>query len=158
MLPMSEIAAPISTVPVKDSKRSRLIICGLLVRLRQEIAAEPNDFSTHPHRHVMERVLGWKLPVEVDLFTVPLHPGDTILLCSDGLWRRVRNSQMEDILSQTLPDSSQAAEALIQSVLDGGGKENVSVIVVSMAEAQNQTFVSSVPFFARPDHLHIPQD
>lgn len=118
---------------------------------------KPDDLYTHPHRNVIERVLGWKLPVEVDLFTVQLHPGDTVLLCSDGLWNMVRDSKIEDILCHTLPDPSQAAEALIQSALNGGGKDNVSVIVVSMLEASNQTLVPSVQFFARPNSLHTPQ-
>jgi serine/threonine protein phosphatase PrpC len=118
---------------------------------------EPDALYTHGYRCVTERALGGKPPVEVDLFTVRLHPGDTLLLCSDGLWRAVRDPKIKDVLGHVPLDPSQAAEALIQSALDGGGPDNVSVIVISMLEAQNQTLVPSVQFFAMPHRLHIPQ-
>jgi serine/threonine protein phosphatase PrpC len=69
----------------------------------------------------------------------------------------VRDSRIKDILSHTLPDPSQATQSLIRSALDAGGQDNVSVIVVSMLVAQDQTPVPGVQFFAMPHSLHISQ-
>jgi len=50
------------------------------------------------------------------------------LLCSDGLTKHVSDEQIAHRL-QTMTSSSQACEALIQDALDGGGTDNITVIV-----------------------------
>jgi serine/threonine protein phosphatase PrpC len=118
---------------------------------------KPDDIYTHPKRNQIYRSLGDKPLVEVDSFTVQLQAGDKLLLCSDGLWDMVRDPKIEDVISHAPPDPSMAAEALIQAALDGGGEDNVSVIVVSMLEAEDQTLVPGVQLLAKPDTIQIPQ-
>lgn len=50
------------------------------------------------------------------------------LLCSDGLIKHVSDEQIAHRL-QTMTSSTQACEALIQDALDGGGTDNITVIV-----------------------------
>lgn len=61
------------------------------------------------------------------------------------------------LISHALADPSKAAEALIQAALGGDGKDNISVIVVLMLEAQDQILVSGVQLFAKTDRVHISQ-
>lgn len=129
----------------------------VVARLVQDGILTPEDVYTHLQRHQVYRALFDQPFVEVDLFTVPLHLGDTLLLCSDGLWNMVRDPQIEGVLSNAPPDPSQAAEVLIQAALDEGGKDNVSVIVVSMIEAQNQAIVPEVQVFVKPARVQMPQ-
>jgi serine/threonine protein phosphatase PrpC len=94
---------------------------------------EPDEIYTHPNRNQIYRSLGEKPLIDVDTFAVPLQPGDRLLLCSDGLWDMVRDPFIEQVMSQ-VPDPAQTCPALIHAALDGGGEDNVSVIVVSVTE------------------------
>jgi serine/threonine protein phosphatase PrpC len=96
---------------------------------------QPDDIYTHPMRNLIYRSLGEKASVEVDGSTVPLAAGDSLLLCSEGLWEMVRDPQIAAVLSESAPDASRAAHALIQAALAGGGEDNVSAIVVQVDHA-----------------------
>jgi serine/threonine protein phosphatase PrpC len=117
---------------------------------------KPDDVYTHPKRNQIYRSLGEKPYVEVDTFKVPLQVGDKLLLCSDGLWDMVRDPDIQRVMSAPMPDPSKTGKALIQAALDGGGEDNVSVIVVSINEMSNQPTISGVQLFAKPETVTVP--
>jgi serine/threonine protein phosphatase PrpC len=86
---------------------------------------------SHPKRNQISRNLGGKTDVEVDLFTVPLLPGDKLLLCTDGLWEMVRDTEIQRIISSPV-DPSTVSTLLVQAAVACGGKDNVSVVVVNV--------------------------
>ena len=98
----------------------------LLVDTRQLTASEA---ASSRLRHVLTNVLGGsdeQVQVDVDLLT--LEDGDQLLLCSDGLTDVVDDAT----IASTLADGGPAADAcarLLQRALDGGGRDNVTVIV-----------------------------
>ena len=94
---------------------------------------EPDDIYTHPRRNQVYRSLGGKPTVEVEASVVPLAAGDILLLCSDGLWKMVRDQQLAAILTTPLPGPSATAHALVQAALAGGGEDNVSAIVAQVS-------------------------
>lgn len=94
----------------------------------------PDDIYTHPQRNLVYRSLGAEANVEVDAFTEPLVAGDTLLLCSDGLWEMVRDRQIADLLATPRSTPSAIAHTLIQAALAGGGDDNVSAIVAQMSK------------------------
>ena len=51
-----------------------------------------------------------------------------VLLCSDGLTRHVSDDRIRDRL-RSMTSSKQACEALVQDALEGGGSDNVTVVV-----------------------------
>jgi protein phosphatase len=55
--------------------------------------------------------------------------GNVSLLCTDGLTKHVSDEQITERL-RTMTSSQQVCEALLQDALDGGGSDNISIIVV----------------------------
>jgi serine/threonine protein phosphatase PrpC len=90
-----------------------------------------NEAEQSNLQSVLLRALGTQPEVEVDIEQVPLFPGDVLLLCSDGLTRMVTEPEIAGTL-QAEPDPQRAAEKLIEHANEGGGIDNVSVIVVSL--------------------------
>ena len=86
---------------------------------------------THPARNQIYRSLGDHGEVEVDTFVEELHHGDALLLCSDGLWEMVRDSEIQKIVASA-DHPSQISNVLMQAALDHGGEDNISAIVVCM--------------------------
>jgi serine/threonine protein phosphatase PrpC len=88
----------------------------------------PKEAENHPHRHMLTRVLGIG-PVDVDALSIELHPGDRILLCSDGLTTMVADFIIEQIL-----DAGEGVEptswALIEQANAAGGVDNTTVVVI----------------------------
>ena len=116
---------------------------------------KPDDVYTHSQRNQIYRSLGEKPVVDVDTFKVPLKPGDKIILCSDGLWEMVRDPAIEQLLN-TVPDPTQTRNALIKAALEGGGEDNVSVIVVHIADSPQGSGFNGVQVLARPDEPQYP--
>ena len=117
---------------------------------------KPDDIYTHPKRSHIYRSLGEKPHVEIDLFTVELQEGDKLLLCSDGLWDMVRDPKIEDVVK--IPENPVAtSEALVQAAYEGGGEDNVSVIVVNVAAPTKVTGMPKVAVLAKPDTVEMPQ-
>lgn len=107
-----------------------------VARLVESGAITRQDIYTHPKRNEIYRCLGDSASVKVDTFTVPLEAGDLLLLCSDGLWEMARDEGIEEILADSYPDgdASDLCDQLTRAALDGGGKDNISVIAVYVRE------------------------
>jgi protein phosphatase len=54
--------------------------------------------------------------------------GHVLLLCSDGLTRHVSDERIRDVL-RSMTSARQAAETLLQEALDGGGTDNITIVV-----------------------------
>jgi protein phosphatase len=54
--------------------------------------------------------------------------GHVLLLCSDGLTRHVSDNRIRDVL-RSMTSAKQACETLLQEALDGGGTDNVTIVV-----------------------------
>ena len=85
---------------------------------------------THPRRNVITRALGTAQTIEVDTATFDKKRGDKYLICSDGLYEYVTMEQMQAILLRT--PLEEAAEQFISLALEGGGRDNVSVVLAEV--------------------------
>lgn len=54
--------------------------------------------------------------------------GHVLLLCSDGLTRHVSDDRIRDVL-RSMTSAKQACETLLQEALDGGGTDNITVVI-----------------------------
>ncbi len=105
-----------------------------VARLVEEGEIEPDEIYTHPQRNQIYRCLGEDPVVETDTFVVPLEPDDILLLCSDGLWEMVRDPAIEKIMASSSHLPGQISNILVQAALNGGGADNISVVVVGVVE------------------------
>ena len=79
--------------------------------------------------HTLTRAMGVKPKVSPSLSVMQLNSGDAFLLCTDGLTNMVAEADIVSIMSN---DDSQykKAQFLIDLALAGGGKDNVTVVLV----------------------------
>jgi serine/threonine protein phosphatase PrpC len=84
---------------------------------------------THPRRHVVTRALGAPDVPEPDFWFLPVHAGDRMLVCSDGLTAELTDQRVAEVLLVEA-DPQLAAERLVSEALTAGGRDNITVIVV----------------------------
>lgn len=90
--------------------------------------AKGNGTGQSPQR---SRYLGQQYHVTIDLFSQDVEAGDLMLLCTDGLWRMLRDEQIAKLLTQS-EDPQLLARMLIDAANEAGGESNASVIVVAV--------------------------
>lgn len=94
----------------------------------------PEEAAVHPRRSVLMRVLGdVDAEPEVDTHVVDTQPGDRWLLCSDGLSGYVPERDIAETLL-TIDDVELVCHKLITQTLSEGAPDNVTVVVVRVAE------------------------
>jgi serine/threonine protein phosphatase PrpC len=108
----------------------------------------------HPQGNVLSRALGVQPGVAVDTMLFDVDPGDTFLLCSDGLHHYFQDArELEAGLAGD--DLTQAATALVKLALARGGHDNCTAIAVriggsgdaSVAADQRIAVLKNVPLF-----------
>ena len=113
---------------------------GQLYRLtRDHTAAEQwratlNAADAARFRHVLTRAIG-VAGGEPDVSRHKLADGDRLLLCTDGLTDMVDDESIARELGRA-PSADAACRALVDLALENGGKDNVTVVVVTYAISQ----------------------
>ena len=99
----------------------------------------PDQVAQHHFRHVITNVVGGQaLGVTVETRALEVQAGDRLLLCSDGLTEMVTN----DAISATLdaePAPEVAAKKLLAQANDGGGRDNITLLIVRFDPAESNT-------------------
>lgn len=113
-------SGPASLMTTDHTLVERLIATGLLTR--QAVAA-------HPQRHVLYRWIGAQQRVVADMVTRRLAPGDTVLLCSDGLTRHVGDGEIAEIV-RSEASLELACARLVALASMCGGEDNISVAII----------------------------
>ncbi len=89
---------------------------------------------THRARNIVTRSLGQPDTPQVDLWLLPQTPGERFLICSDGLNGELTDDAIHALLAAH-PDPGQAAASLVAAALEGGGRDNVTAIVLNVEGA-----------------------
>ncbi len=92
----------------------------------------PEEAEVHPQRSVITRALGTEPDVDVDAFTIAAEPGDLYLVCSDGLTSMVSDGEIQALLVDNT-DLDHAARALVDAANEGGGEDNITVVLFEIA-------------------------
>jgi len=93
----------------------------------------PEEAKVHPQRNVLMMALGARGQVRADCPNdpMPLQPGDTLLLCTDGLSGLVANEEMQKAVTD-MP-LTQACKELIELAKSRGGYDNITVQLLRLA-------------------------
>ena len=104
----------------------------LVFRLVEAKQIEPDDIYSHPQRNLIYRSLGaGHKSVDPDVFHISLRSGDSLLLCSDGLWEMVRNQDLLKILKENT-DAQKICDTLIDLANANGGEDNITAVLVQI--------------------------
>lgn len=91
----------------------------------------PEEARHHPLRNRIQRSIGPHPHVSPDISFLDLKNKDRILLCSDGLWGMVTDSQIASALTDQ-NDIRKACENLVDYALAGGGEDNITVSIMEV--------------------------
>lgn len=92
------------------------------------------DRDGHPESHVVTRAVGYLPEIELDALSVPVVPGDILLLCSDGLTACLGDHEIADKIAAA-QDPAHLCEDLVRASLGRGAPDNVSVVAVFVKDA-----------------------
>ncbi len=110
----------------------------------------PEELYTHPKRNQITRSLGVEPSVEVDTFVEVLQADDILLLCSDGLWEMTRDPKMQSILALDWASAEYMAQRLLRLAKEGGGKDNIGLLVAQISGRQRRGDVSNISTVLSP--------
>lgn len=102
----------------------------VVAQLLRARAITPAEAQRHPYRNVITRCLGMQMEIEADTFEVDWHPGDRLLLCSDGLSGLVSDEEMCRIAGES-SEPQEACERLVALALERGGYDNITVVLLT---------------------------
>lgn len=100
----------------------------LLQQLIDQQQLSPELAARHPAAHALTRAIGASDSLKLDILEFAVYPGDTLLLCSDGLYQSMAADALGAALS--LPSISLTLEQLFRQALKGPARDNLSAVVI----------------------------
>ncbi len=100
---------------------------GREARSREEMSDE--EIKKHRLDSILNRSIGCYRSVEIDTLIFDILPGDELILCTDGMHNYLRNPvQLIPFLEHD--EINTALSQMVQFAIDGGGSDNISVILL----------------------------
>ena len=101
----------------------------LVAQLVSQQLLTPEQARVDPRRNVLTRSIGVGEFVEVEGGALDggLEPGDTVLVCSDGLHGLVRDEELARVAA--MPDLSAACDTMIALAEERGGHDNITAVL-----------------------------
>ncbi len=95
----------------------------------------PEQARTHPRANVVTRAVGAEDTLTLEMVQDQIRVGDLFLLCSDGLTKMIADDEIAALLARRPVEA--ATDALIQTTLERGAPDNVTVVLVEAAAADD---------------------
>jgi len=113
----------------RDEARALTRDHSLVQRLVELEQLTEEEAALHPQRNVLWNAIGQGANLKVDVFTEPVPHGGYMLVCSDGLWGTVPESDIRRIVLNA-GDPQTACDQLIQVANGAGGPDNITAILI----------------------------
>jgi len=114
----------------------------LAMALAMQGEIQLDEVRKHSERSRVTRSLGERRPMPdylVDTLeqvtgkpTMELEAGDTLLLCSDGVWEPLSDEELVSYVTSYKSDLNAAAEAIVKATLARGGGDNATAVLVRL--------------------------
>jgi serine/threonine-protein kinase len=106
------------------------------------------DAKTSEHRNVLTRSVGQEPVIRLDVEGTTAYKGDRVVLCSDGLYAYVADSEIADIVSRLSP--AQACRQLVALAEQRGTDDNLSVQVLQINDVEEISYYRGAPIYYKP--------
>jgi protein phosphatase len=70
--------------------------------------------------------------MKIDVGEVTVRPGDVMLLCSDGLFKVVKETVIKSVMAAS-SSALMMCKTLVGTALQGGGPDNVTVAIIKFS-------------------------
>lgn len=101
-------------------------------RLFENGVISAEEAEVHPQRHILTAALGTgpEIPPDTPEHPIQLEAGDSLVLCTDGLWGLVADPDIRQIVAGN--SVGDACHKLIERAKQRGGPDNITVIVLRL--------------------------
>ncbi len=103
-------------------------------RLVEKGEITPEEALDHPKRNLLWNAIGQGAEPDLDLVSCGVPRGGHLLLCSDGLWAKVSEPDLQAMVLASY-DPNTTCEELVQAATLAGGYDNITVILVAFPGA-----------------------
>lgn len=110
--------------------------------LRREGRINEREARTHPRRNALQQALGaGNQFIQPQIGAVGHHPGDSFLICSDGLVDGLWDREIERIVRGPQPagDGRSRARTLVETAVQNSGRDNTTAVFVEILSTPNPT-------------------
>src|SRR5512135_1041396 len=103
------------------------------------------EAKTSDKRSILTRSVGHEPVIRVDVESITAFKGDKVVLCSDGLYAHVADSEIAEIVSRLSP--AQACRQLVALAEQRGTDDNLSVQVIQINEVEKVALYRGVAMY-----------
>lgn len=103
-------------------------IVGMMV---DEGTISEEEAKNHPQRNLITRAVGTSITVNVDIVKEPIHSGEWILMCTDGLTNMVSRGEIHGIITNA-QSCNDAVRKLIDRAKEHGGDDNITAVLIKI--------------------------
>ena len=90
-----------------------------------------DEAAVHPQRNVLYRALGQGEPFDADINSIQMPESGYLLLCSDGLWSVVNESELQRLVKES-SSPEEACQLMVDAANAAGGPDNISAILIRL--------------------------
>jgi len=101
-------------------------------RLQDAGQLTEEEAAVHPQRNMLYKAVGQGGLLDIDTFTRSLPGSGMLVLCSDGLWGLVDDSQIQEVITSDV-SLMKMTDKLVNMALEAGGHDNISVVLVEFS-------------------------
>ena len=97
---------------------------------REDFGLQVTTFESMEDTEV--HYLGEQAPNDVHPCMLSLQSGDTVLLCTDGLWKVLPTLNIEGVINNSFSNPTHMSKLLIQAALEGGSQDHIGVVITRL--------------------------